>query len=103
MFLDWLWQDYVLYDYYKIKFLKRIKAFGRKNMDAAKQNIRSTLHRAINQCHHPENATMSESLRHFCAYYNKGEYQMIDEVRDMQRKKSLEILLKSEEDKTIQR
>ena len=103
MSLDWLWQDYVLYDYYKHKLLRKIEDFGRNNMDAEKQKLRNTLYRAIRHCHQPANTTISRSLRHFCAYYQKDEYQMVDEVRDIQRKKSLELILKSKVDKKIPR
>ena len=103
MSLEWLWQDYILYDYYKNKFLKRIEAFGWTNVNAGRQNLRNTLYRAISQCHQPANITLSRSFRHFCAYYQKDEYQMVDEVRDIQRKKSLELILKSKVDKKIPR
>ena len=99
MSLDWLWQDFILYDYYKMKLLKRIEAFGRKNMDAEKQKLRNTLHRAVSQCHQTKYTTMSISARHFCTYHEKDEYQMVDEVRDIQRKKCLEIILKSKKGK----
>ena len=72
-------------------------------MDAEKQKLRNTLHRAVSQCHQSKYTTMSISARHFCTYHEKDDYQMVDEVRDIQRKKSLEILLKSDEDKKIQR
>ena len=93
--LDWLWQDYILYEYYKRKFLKRIKAFGREKIDAEKENLRKTFNQTIIQCHQPENDAISKSAGHFCGYYETREFRMIDEVRDLQRKKSLEVHSKS--------
>ena len=95
--LDWLWQDYILYDYYKIKFLKRLEDFGQENMEAEKFNLRNAFKRSMSQCLQPGTAEKSKSIAHFCAYYDTPEFQMIDEVRDLQRKESLKIHLKSNE------
>ena len=35
--LDWLWQDYILYDYYKNKLKERVDAFGRARIEAEKK------------------------------------------------------------------
>ena len=91
-----------MYDYYKNKFLLRINGFGRENIDAEKENLRSTFQKTIRQCHQPENDAMSKSVRHFCAYHKTSELQMIDEVRDLQRKKSLEIHSNSRETEGIE-
>ena len=100
--LDWLWQDYILYNHYKTKFLKRVEVFGRVRMDIEKQKMRNVLSRAVSECDMPTNATTTD-VRHFCDYYQKDEFLMIDEVRDIQRKRSLDIISKLKPESTKQR
>ena len=88
--IDWLWQDYILYDYYKAKLVKRVEAFGRKRVDAEKVLLRSTLSRAISQCHKPHD-TAPNAMSHFCNYYKKDELQMLVEVRDAQQKRCMKV------------
>ena len=88
--LEWLWQDYILYDYYKTKFAERVEAFGRARIDAEKGVLRQTLSDAIRQCHEP-NDTRSDATNHFCNYYKKDELQMLFKLREVQEKKLLEV------------
>ena len=100
--LDWLWQDYILYNHYKTKLLKKVEAFGRVEMDKEKQMMRNVLSRAISQCKVVQNVS-TKNIRHFCNYYRKDEFLMIDEVRDIQRKKSLDIISNLKSNSTKQR
>ena len=100
--LDWLWQDYVLYNHYQTQFKKKVKSFGRKKMDIEKEKMRSVLSKAISQCGQLEKNTPHDT-NNFCNNYEKDEIIMIDEVRNAQRIKSLEIISKSKNDSNKQR
>ena len=71
-------------------------------MDIEKQKMRNVLSRAISQCDMPTNATTTD-VRHFCDYYQKDEFLMIDEARDIQRQRSLAIIPKLKPESTKQR
>ena len=86
--LDWLWQDYILYDYYKTQFMDRVKAFGRPELDVEKEMLQKVSLQAMNEC----SISRKKSSGYFCNYYKKGELNFLDEVREIQRNKSLEIL-----------
>ena len=86
--LDWLWQDYILYDYYKTQFMDRVKAFGRQELDVEKEMLRKVSLQAMNECSN----SRKTSSGYFCNYYKKGELNFLDEVREIQRNKSLEML-----------
>ena len=88
--LDWLWQDYILYEYYKAKLVKRVEAFGRERVETEKVLLRRTLSRAISECHKPHD-TAPNATSHFCNYYKKDELQMLVEVRDAQQKRCMKI------------
>ena len=66
-------------------------AFGREKMDMEIKKMRNVLSQKIKQCDQPSQE-ISQETRHFCDYYKKDERQMIDEVRDIQRTKSLAII-----------
>ena len=98
--LGWLWQDYILYNHYKSQFKKRVDAFGRLQMDIEKEKMREVLDKKIGQC---GRNTTTLTTNHFCANYNKEELQMLEEVRNSQRKRSLEIIATVEHNSTKQR
>ena len=79
-----------------------MEAFGRVRMDIEKQKMRNVLSGAISQCDMLTNAT-TKNIRHFCDYHKKDEFLMIDEVRDIQRKSSLDIISKLKPESTKQR
>ena len=72
-------------------------------MDAEIEKLRNTFNKTMSQCQQPKNTTKTEAVEHFCNYHNTREFQMIDEVRDFQRKKSLEIHSKSSKTEGVQR
>ena len=72
-------------------------------MDAEIEKLRNTFNKTISQCQQSKNTTKTKSVEHFCAYHNTREFQMIDEVRNLQRKKSLEIHSKSSKTEGLQR
>ena len=86
--LDWLWQDYILYNHYKTQFMDRVKAFGRQELDVEKERLQTVSLEAMNEC----SSSRKKSSGYFCDYYKKGELNFLDEVREIQRNKSLEIL-----------
>ena len=88
--LEWLWQDYFLYEYYKKKFAERVEAFGRAKINAEKQVLRRTLSNAISQCYKPDDIG-SDAIKHFCNYYKKDEIHMLHELQEIQKKKVLDI------------
>ena len=88
--LEWLWQDYFLYEYYKKRFAERVEAFGRARINAEKQSLRCTLSDAISRCHKHDDIG-SDAINHFCNYYKKDELQMLYELREIQEKKALDI------------
>ena len=71
-------------------------------MDVEKQKMRNVLSRAFSECDMLTNAT-TKDIRHFCDYYQKDEFLMIDEVRDIQRNRSLDIISKLKPNSTKQR
>ena len=85
---DWLWEDYYLYDYFKKKFLLRLEEFGRLRLEEEKRILRNFTSKIIRQCE--ERKPMSRP--NICNYISKGEISFLEEVRNIQRKKSLQIL-----------
>ena len=79
-----------------------MEAFGRIEMDREKQKMRNVLSREISQCDMLRNGT-TKNISNFCGYHKKDEFLMIDEVRDIQRHKSLDILSRLKPDSTKQR
>ena len=77
--------------------------YGQNTINVETDKLRNILSRTINQCNQTQNATISESVRHFCDYHDKNEFEMIDEVRSIQRKKSVEVILRSQQDSKISR
>ena len=77
--------------------------YGQNAINVETDKLRNILSRTINQCNQPKNATISESVKHFCDYHDKNEFEMIDEVRSIQRKKSVEVILRSRQDSKISR
>ena len=100
--LDWLWQDYVLYNHYQTQFKKKVRSFGRQKMDIEKEKMRTVLSRALSQCGKPKQSIPLDT-NHFCDNHEKDEFIMIDEVRNVQRIKSLEIISRLKNDSTKQR
>ena len=88
--LDWLWQDYILYDYYKNKLKERVEAFGRVRIETEKKILRRTLSDALIGCHKPDDIVV-DAVKHFCKYYKKDELEIIVELRDAQEGKVMEI------------
>ena len=77
-------------------------AFGRARIEIEKEKMRDVLSREISRCVENEN-TMSRATRHFCDYYKKDEFLMIDKLRDAQGKRSIEIISRLKHNNTRQR
>ena len=82
--------------------MERVEAFGLERINAEKIVLRHRLSDAIKQCDQPHDA-VSSAIRHFCDYYKKDEFLMIDELRDAQRKRSIEIISRLKHHSTNQR
>ena len=88
LILDWLWEDYHLYDYFKKKFLLRLEEIGRRRLEDEKRLLRNFTAKILRQCQ--ERKPMSRP--NICNYISKGEISFLEEVRNIQREKSLKIL-----------
>ena len=88
LILDWLWEDYHLYDYFKKKFLLRLEEIGRLRLEEEKLLLRNFTSKIISQCE--KRKPMARP--NICNYISKGEFTFLDEVRNIQREKSLKIL-----------
>ena len=82
---DWLWADYILYDYFKEKFMKKIEIFGTQKLKLEKQMLRNKSEETMKRC-------KENNLDKDCNYLRKGEKAFLDEVREKQTIKSLQIL-----------
>ena len=83
----------MLYDYFKIRFKSKLEAFGQQRMEYEKLMLRGLSNTTLMRC-------KKEPREKFCEYFNKGELKFLDELRETQRNKSLE-LLKSDADTMI--
>ena len=79
-----------------------MKSFGRTKMDIEKEKMRTVLSRTLSQCGKLKKS-IPQDTNHFCDNHEKDEIIMIDEVRNVQRKKSLEIISRLKNDSTKQR
>ena len=69
--------------------MDRVKVFGRQELDVEKEMLQKVSLQAMNEC----SSSRKKSSGYFCDYYKKGELKFLDEVREIQRNKSLEILV----------
>ena len=88
LILDWLWEDYYLYDYFKRQFLLRLEEIGRLRLEEEKLLLRNFTSKIISQCE--KRKPMARP--NICNYISKGEFSFLDEIRNIQREKSLKIL-----------
>ena len=79
-----------------------MNAFGRRQMDIEKEKLRNVLSRAISQCGRRKNSK-PRVIDHFCENYDKHENLIIDEVRNIQHIKSIEIMSMLNDNSTKQR
>ena len=82
---EWLWADYMLYDYFKDRFMKKLDVFGKQRLENQKQVLRTITDTTIKRC----NENIADN---FCQYFRKGELKFLDELRDLQTSKSLKLL-----------
>ena len=68
--------------------MDRVQAFGRQELDVEKEILQKVSLQAMNECSN----SRKTSSGYFCNYYKKGELNFLDDVREIQRNKSLEIL-----------
>ena len=82
---EWLWADYMLYDYFKDRFMTKLDRFGKQRLENEKQVLRTITDTTIKRC----NENIADN---FCQYFRKGELKFLDELRDLQTNKSLKLL-----------
>ena len=82
---EWLWADYMLYDYFKDRFMTKLDVFGKLRLENEKQVLRTITDTTIKRC----NENIADN---FCQYFRKGELKFLDELRDLQTSKSLKLL-----------
>ena len=68
--------------------MDRVQAFGREELDVEKEILQKVSLQAMNECSN----SRKKSSGYFCNYYKKGELNFLDEVREIQRNKSLAML-----------
>ena len=68
--------------------MDRVQAFGRQELDVEKEILQKVALQAMNECSN----SRKKSSGYFCNYYKKGELNFLDEVREIQRNKSLAML-----------
>ena len=83
--LEWLWADYMLYDYFKSRFETKLKEFGKQRMVMEKAVLRNLSDNTLGRCD-------QEPLEKYCEYFIKSEMDFLDEIRDIQRNRSLQVL-----------
>lgn len=88
-----------MYDHFKNQFKIKVDVFGRAKMNIEKEKMANVLSREIAQCGSPTYGT-PPATTHFCDNYEKNELLMIDEVRNSQAKRSMEILSTLKQDST---
>jgi len=82
---EWLWADYMLYDYFKDRFMTKLDIFGQQRLEYEKQVLRIVTDKKLKRCNH--------NLGDIdCQYFRKGELKFLDELRDVQTNKSLKLI-----------
>ena len=88
-FLEWLWADYMLYNYFKDRFVRKLDELGRQRLEYEKEVLRNLSDITLNMC------KQEPSADSFCQYFSKGEIKFLDELREIQRNKSLKLMRSS--------
>ena len=50
LIIEWLWADYMLYDYFKDHFLAKLDRFGKQRLENEKQVLRNVTDTTIKRC-----------------------------------------------------
>ena len=85
LIIEWLWADYMLYDYFKDRFMTKLDILGKQRLENEKQKLRTLTDTTIKRCN-------ENTADNFCQYFRKGELKFLDELRDFQTNKSLKLL-----------
>ena len=83
--IEWLWADYLLYDYFKDRFMTKLDILGQQRLEDEKQVLRNVTEITFKRC----NENYADN---FCQYFRKGELNFLDELRNIQTNKSLKWL-----------
>ena len=83
--IEWLWADYLLYDYFKDRFMTKLDILGQQRLEDEKQVLRNVTGITFKRC----NENYADN---FCQYFRKGELNFLDELRNIQTNKSLKWL-----------
>merc|ERR1712110_998878 len=75
----------MLYDYFKTKFLQKVKEFGHEKLVYEKEEMRKASERTLKRC-------TKQNVEPDCEYLNKPEISFINEIRKRQHNKSLQII-----------
>ena len=75
----------MLYNYFKDRFETKLDTFGRQRLEYEKEVLRNLSDITLNMC-------KQEPVASVCQYFNKGEMKFLDELREIQRYKSLKML-----------
>ena len=82
LFSEWLWADYMLYDYFKEQFLQRTTELGQEKLAYEKEVLRNVSESTLRRC-------KKQKADRGCEYFNKGEISFLDEIREQQTNKSV--------------
>ena len=71
--IEWLWADYMLYDYFKDRFMTKLDIFGQQRLEYEKQVLRNLTDKKLKRC----NQNLGDID---CQYFRKGELKFLDEL-----------------------
>ena len=86
-FPEWLWGDYILYDYFKKEFFSKRKEFGLERLRYEKETLKNITEQTMKKCEHDKNDE-------FCRYFNLPEMIFLNKIKERQSAKSVRLLTK---------
>ena len=76
----------MLYDYFKVQFLQKTKIYGHKRLVYEKEVLRNVSENTLRNC-------LEKNGEKDCEYLVKDELSFIEEIRETQTNKSVQIIL----------
>ena len=76
----------MLYDYFKARFESKLDGFGRKRLELEKKRLKDVTDDKLRRC-------KGNNPKEMCKYYHKPEIAFIEELKSIQKKKSLQLLV----------
>ena len=76
----------MLYEYFKEQFLQKTAEFGHEKLAHEKKVLRNLSERTLRKC-------KKQNADEVCKYFEKGEIDFLEEVRENQTNKSVQIIV----------